>query len=294
MDRLQTSAAAGWEYMVIHLNVESGTSPATPGPAKPEGGGSADDGAATARPVFSESFLKKEFPQFYEGRQAAGHPGQPQHPAQQLQNFLNGHGARGWELIGLFPVGMLTMLFFRRPLPAGHPAEALSRASSEQTDRGRGSAEPPAPPQGAAGGGDRDRDAVLEAILARLTALEQGSATAPAAPEASRPRPRSSPPPPEHQDGQRLGADAAETVSDSLLQRLSTETPMPSAAAAQAIGLRSAASLANLGARLGFRRGLCKRGPNGQVAVYVGSGASDHGGKARRLWIVVPAERLQG
>jgi len=26
----------------------------------------------------------------------------------------------------------------------------------------------------------------------------------------------------------------------------------------------------------------------------VGSGASDHGGKARRLWIVVPAERLQG
>ena len=54
----------------------------------------------------------------------------------------------------------------------------------------------------------------------------------------------------------------------------------------------SAASLANHGARYGYRPGLCKTGPNGLVAIYTGLGPAQGGGKERRLWIVVPAERL--
>jgi hypothetical protein len=68
--------------------------------------------------MFSDTFLKKEFPQFYEKPPTEGSSAQAQHPAHQLQTFLNGHGAHGWELIGVFPVGNLTMMFFRRPKTA--------------------------------------------------------------------------------------------------------------------------------------------------------------------------------
>jgi len=63
---------------------------------------------------------------------------------------------------------------------------------------------------------------------------------------------------------------------------------------ALAIGLRSATSLANHGARYGYTPGLSKVGPNGMVAIYTGAGAAESGGKERRLWIVVPAGRLLG
>ena len=117
---------AGWEYQVIHINVEpprpAGPSAPAEGPAAP----SASEGTAT-KPMFSQSFLKKEFPQFYETPSSQASGGQPQHPAQQLQAFLNGHGAQGWDLVGVFPVGNLTMMFFRRPKPSEpKPAMAAS------------------------------------------------------------------------------------------------------------------------------------------------------------------------
>ena len=104
-----------WEYLVIHINVEppkaaapgaAADAPATEAPGSREGG--------NAR-IFSESFLKQEFPHRYQG--GAGERGvdpPQQHPAQQLQGFLNGHGSQGWELIGVFPVWVLSMLIFRR------------------------------------------------------------------------------------------------------------------------------------------------------------------------------------
>ena len=66
--------------------------------------------------------------------------------------------------------------------------------------------------------------------------------------------------------------------------------------AAQALGYRSAASLANHGARHGYTPGLVKLGPNGQAAIYrgqaSGQGVGGGGGKDRRLWIVVPSAVL--
>jgi hypothetical protein len=257
-----------WEYLVIHINVEppkppAGTPPADSGgadsPAAPDGG--------SPRPVFSESFLKKEFPQFYEPKSGEGAAGQPQHPAQQLQTFLNGHGNLGWELIGVFPVGVLSMLFFRRPKAA--PQEPAAPSLAPQVDT------------------------AMEAVLARLEALEQRLAPSPAPSPAvvTPPGGAGESPVPQPRQGQRL-PPAAELLSQAQLKRLAAEDPMPSSLASRAIGLRSATSLANHGARYGYRPGLCKTGPNGLVAIYTGLGPAQGGGKERRLWIVVPAERL--
>ena len=114
-----------WEYQVIHINVEP-PKPATAAAGEaPSGQAAGGPEAGTAKPVFSETFLKKEFPHIYE-KPAEGQAGQSQHPAQQLQTFLNGHGSKGWELVGVFPVGILTMMFFRRPKPAAPAAAAVA------------------------------------------------------------------------------------------------------------------------------------------------------------------------
>jgi hypothetical protein len=260
-----------WEYLVIHINVEPPKPP--PGASPAESGGGDSPAAAeggSPRPVFSDSFLKKEFPQFYEPRSGEGATGQPQHPAQQLQTFLNGHGSLGWELIGVFPVGVLSMLFFRRPkAPSQEPAPA---------------ALPPQP------------ETAMEAILARLEALEKRLAPVPSpAPARSlgdRPIAAGDSPVPQPGQGQRL-PPAAELLNQAQLKTLASETPMPSSLASRAIGLRSATSLANHGARYGYRPGLCKTGPNGLVAIYTGLGPAQGGGKERRLWIVVSAQRLE-
>ena len=87
----------------------------------------------------------------------------------------------------------------------------------------------------------------------------------------------------------------SERVTPAQLAKLAdATTPLPSSRAALAIGLRSATSLANHGARFGYEPGLSKRGPNGLVAIYTGPGIAEKGGKERRLWIVVPPQRLEG
>lgn len=232
-----------WEYLVIHINVE---------PPKPPAPGAAADAPAADAPgsreggnarVFSESFLKQEFPHRYQGGAGEGGVSPPQqHPAQQLQGFLNGHGSQGWELIGVFPVGVLSMLIFRR----SKLVEPQAKVS-------------------------------LEALDSRLEALERRLPPAPATPLQQPTAPSSS---------------EADLLSPAQLASWATEATLPSSRAAQAIGLRSASSLANHGARYGYPAGLCKTGPNGLVAVYTGMGSAPGGGKPRRLWIVVPAERL--
>ena len=85
-----------------------------------------------------------------------------------------------------------------------------------------------------------------------------------------------------------------ERVTPAQLAKLTDASPLPSSQAALAIGLRSATSLANHGARYGYQPGLLKTGPNGLVAIYTGAGVAEKGGNERRLWIVVPAQRLEG
>jgi hypothetical protein len=321
MDNHAVSSPEPWEYRVIHLNVEPGPAQAASAPPR-EADGAAAEEQGGSRPVFSEAFLKKEFPRFYEARPEAaatpapGQSGQALHPAQQLQNFLNAHGVQGWELIGLFPVGSLTMLFFRRRLgPSPAPGSSEPGAS-------RPAAEPPtafAPgPSGGSPAPPLAPGALLESLQARLTALEQTlrdrddrATVSPAKPgrrsgesssgrggSAGRSPTRASRPGSVSIDGQDaastpLPGDKGEVLKAGQLARLARETALSSSAAARALGLRSAASLANHGARYGYRPGLCKRGTRGLVAVYSGLGAPERGGKPRRLWIVVPEERLK-
>jgi hypothetical protein len=247
-----------WEYLVIHINVEP-PKPAAPGAAEDspaaEAPGSRDGGNAR---VFSESFLKQEFPHLYQGGAGQGAVSPPQHPAQQLQGFLNGQGSQGWELIGVFPVGVLSMMMFRRKKleqPQAAP-KAPEPADTAASAKGEGS---------------------LEALVSRLEALERRLPPEPAAPLQQATAP--------------INRDA-DPVSPAQLASLASETPLPSSRAAQAIGLRSATSLANHGARDGYQPGLRKTGPNGLVAIYIGTAPAESGGKDRRLWIVVPAERL--
>ena len=142
-----------WEYQVIHLTVGGG---ATPPPAGGQAQAAAPaPGAAAAKPpqVFSQEYLQKEFPGFY-----TPNPASQQHPALQLQTFLNGVGQKGWSLIGVFPLGPLLMMIFRRRLSASSASPEPAADNPE-----------PAEPVQAAPSPAPD----LEALLKRIEALEQ-------------------------------------------------------------------------------------------------------------------------
>ena len=311
---------AGWEYQVIHINVE---------PPRPEGPPPLAGGAATTppvagessggRPMFSDTFLKKEFPQFYQKPPSEGSASQAQHPAHQLQTFLNGHGAQGWELIGVFPVGNLTMMFFRRskhsePKPTRPAQEPAAMKPAMASDSASG-------PAAEAADNAAAREGTLHEVLRRLEQIEERLRVRELAgegPTPTGPMPTGRPARPPRDavsaqtsagraggslpGGRQLKAGRSEArsafpgerVTPAQLANLADATPLTSSRAAQAIGLRSAASLANHGARYGYAPGLSKRGPNGLVAIYTGSGTAEKGGNERRLWIVVPAQRLEG
>ena len=130
-----------WEYQVIRLNIEPpvAQSPsaeqegaAPPSPAK------SDQPAGTAASgqkgvMFSEAYLKEEFPRFYDSslqaQQAAAQAQQQNDPAFQLQDFLNAQGQQGWELVGFQHAQPHVFIVFKRPL-AGQ--EAALAAQSEQ------------------------------------------------------------------------------------------------------------------------------------------------------------------
>jgi hypothetical protein len=311
---------AGWEYQVIHINVEPPRPQSPPPPA---------DGAATTppvagessggKPMFSDTFLKKEFPQFYQKPPTEGSASQAQHPAHQLQTFLNGHGAQGWELIGVFPVGNLTMMFFRRskhsePKPTRPAQEPAAMKPAMASDSASG-------PAAEAADNAAAREGTLHEVLRRLEQIEERLRVRELAgegPTPTGPMPTGRPARPPRDavsaqtsagraggslpGGRQLKAGRSEArsafpgerVTPAQLANLADATPLTSSRAAQAIGLRSAASLANHGARYGYAPGLSKRGPNGLVAIYTGSGTAEKGGNERRLWIVVPAQRLEG
>lgn len=113
-----------WDYQVIRLNVEP---PVAQAPSQATG---ASD--SPAGPVFSEAYLKEEFPRFYDASQqpqpAAAQP-QEIDPAVQLQEFLNTQGQQGWELVGFQHAQPHVFIVFKRP---GSGQEAQLAAQNEQ------------------------------------------------------------------------------------------------------------------------------------------------------------------
>lgn len=325
-----------WEYQVIHLNVEdSAKTPQAPGPGpgpvtppnQPPTPPAAETPPLTGQPVFSKAYLEQEFPDFYSNPPSQPPQGRQQanHPALQLQQFLNGHGQQGWSLVGIYPLGSLLMMFFRRriaelpaPTPETSPSQAAELADPvppaltdwllpimQRLDSLEGrianasfnqAPSDPNPNPGVAkiaaveplAATDRQRSAVSgERRLRRRSSASQPSTSSPTlAPSASVSAPASaiSPSGPPSQ---------AVILSANLLVSLQEEVGMPTFHAAKALNFRSYATLAGYGSRHGYPLGLIKEGPNQMAAVYVGMEQGDRGGRARRLWVVVPVARLR-
>jgi hypothetical protein len=279
-----------WEYQVIHLNVEPPAPAPPPAPPAASPGVEAAPGVPPIRveAVFSKEYLEKEFPGFYGAAPPAGASAR-EHPANQLRGFLNLQGRDGWQLLGIYPVGQLQMMIFRRPLapaPVGGepPTSATTAPPADSEDAAAAApvqAEPSPPP--CAPSQEQEQGAVLNAILSRLEALERRLPPSSAA---------ATPPPPQSAPQQLNAATGLQDGEILPLERwgsLETLLRLSTPEAARALGFRSAASLLNLAARSGYRDGLVKRGGNGAVAVYVGSEKSGRGGRDRRLWVVLPA-----
>jgi hypothetical protein len=104
-------SAFGWEYRVIHIDVESGNPPEPPSP---------QSDSERLGGALSPEFLEREFPQQYTPLNST-----PRHPAEQLQFFLNALGREHWEMVEAAQVGPLLMFVFKRPLAsAGGPLGA--------------------------------------------------------------------------------------------------------------------------------------------------------------------------
>ncbi|MFN7899793.1 MAG: hypothetical protein ACK5N0_09055 [Synechococcaceae cyanobacterium] len=271
-----------WEYQVIHLNVDS-SGPGRDTPPSPSAG------APTTLPPFTKTYLEQEFPAHYGPQQPPGSSTpspiqQPHHPAVQLQGFINSHGRKGWELLGIFPLGSLLMMIFRRPLPpqadVPGPLSAADAAAPGAAAQEAPAGEVPAAP-------------FLTTILERLDALERRLPPVPSAPPAPRKvRPSSRPGQPSTSGQGDRQAHAPWILGQERLNALLDHPPCSTAAAARSLGFRSAASLLNQASRHGYPIGLVWIGPNGKAAVYQGSAPNQRGGRDLRLWLVVERDRL--
>ena len=294
-----------WEYQVIHLNVEDSSKASQapePGPAaaqQPATPPAAAPPPIAGQPVFSKAYLEQEFPDFYSNptsqppQQPPQGQQQPNHPALQLQQFLNGHGQQGWSLVGIYPLGSLLMMFFRRriPEPAAEPIPAAAPIAQPPppTPAAAAPIPPSAPPEGheRADFGTPPVTDWLQQIMQRLDSLEGRIATPPSDQTSSE---QVSGPPVTPAAG---APGQAEILSANHVASLQEEGGMPTFHAAKALDFRSYASLAGYGSRHGYPLGLVKEGANQMAAVYIGLEQGDRGGRARRLWAVVPVARLR-
>ena len=139
-----------WEYKLIHLNVapSSGASVSTQGSGSSSSSPSPTSSQSAS--VFSQAYLEQEFPGFYSHSSGGGQAAQSTNPVLQLQGFLNAQGQDRWCLIGLYNVGPLLLMVFRRRLAD----------------------QPPAPPAAV-------QEPVLSEILQRLQRLELGQKSSP-------------------------------------------------------------------------------------------------------------------
>ena len=86
--------------------------------------------------MFSEAYLKEEFPRFYDNspaaQQAAAEQARQADPAFQLQDFLNSQGQQGWELVGFQHAMPHVFIVFKRPIGGADAAQAALNAQQEQ------------------------------------------------------------------------------------------------------------------------------------------------------------------
>lgn len=116
-----------WEYQVIRLNIEP---PVEQGVGTGESQSTAEN-KKNNEGVFSEAYLKEEFPRFYDSNEQAKQQAQQADPAFQLQDFLNSQGQQGWELVGFQHAMPHVFIVFKR-LKEGHDSTASSTAQAEQ------------------------------------------------------------------------------------------------------------------------------------------------------------------
>ena len=119
-----------WEYQVIRLNIEP---PVTAAPQQAQTSDQPPESQGKTENMFSEAYLKEEFPRFYanpqEAQQAAAAQAQQADPAFQLQDFLNSQGQQGWELVGFQHAPPHVFIIFKRPTGSQDAAQA---AQNEQ------------------------------------------------------------------------------------------------------------------------------------------------------------------
>lgn len=111
-----------WEYQVIRLNVE---------PPVTEAAQAQATAPPAAKPGFSETYLREEFPRYYDNPPPRAQP-QSEDPGAQLQTFLNGHGQQGWELVGFQHAAPHVFIVFKRPAGGSDSAQAALAAQQEQ------------------------------------------------------------------------------------------------------------------------------------------------------------------
>jgi hypothetical protein len=240
-----------WETRVIHLNIAN----PTPAQAHPPQASHQPESSNPSNVLFSETYLKQEFPDHYSPPPQAECESSL-HPAVQLQGFINGLGQEGWEFVGVYPIGQLVMMFFRRPrLPeVGYQPPVDPRPThSEPTASSLQAAE-------------------MDQIMRRLDALERlaGCRT----PTSSSRR------------------STTRILTGIQLQQLPHAPSLSTQHAATALGLRSAGGLLTYGSRHGFPPGLVKVVSNGLAAIYLGTEKRQRGGSSVRLWKVIPQSSL--
>jgi hypothetical protein len=122
-----------WEYQVVRLNIDPVEPQPTPAADASDQTPTREQPQKPQKP-FSDSYLKEEFPNFYQPTEAeiraAQIAAQQNDPAFQLQHFLNTQGNDGWELIGIDRAGPHEFVLFKRSVPGDSPE--TSDGNSEQ------------------------------------------------------------------------------------------------------------------------------------------------------------------
>ena len=262
--------APRWETRVLHLNINL-TKPVSDSPSGSPPSEKDTASQSSPDPVFSEHFLKQEFPNHYSDPLQNNQPPSDKapHPALQLQNVFNQFGLDGWEFLGIFSAGSLTLMIFKRPLP-----NDILNKPSEPTDSKFND-----PPKS-------NLSESIDQRLERLENLVQGLSTNTRTSIINTLSPLAS------DSVIKDNVSNIVIINSAQLASLSNEESISTSRASQLLGFRSHASLLGYLSRHNYQIGLVKRSSMGNIAIYVGKQQSNHGGRSVRLWKVISVDHF--